>query len=247
MQPVGGRLADERVDDLLNERVEPCGRLVEDEELRPVHQRQHQPDLLPVTLRERSHGPVELELQSRGEALASADVVHAAQRGEVAQVLSPGQALVQPQVAGQVADTRANPPTLRAHVEPEHLGPAGARADQVEQQPDRRRLPGTVQAQIAENLPDPHRERQIADADCRPVVLRETRHADRLTGHDRRLGPAAGARIARSPAVLDGRRRRRGAKNYAYAGRPLDASQRLTARYFGKRFSAAARMRCEAA
>ena len=48
---LGLRLADERVERLLDQRVQARGGLVEDQQLRPVLERDHEPDLLLVALR----------------------------------------------------------------------------------------------------------------------------------------------------------------------------------------------------
>src|SRR4030067_233201 len=61
---VGARLADERVEFLLDQRVQALRRLVEDEQLGPVHEGLHEPDLLPVAVRERLDLHAELEVQA---------------------------------------------------------------------------------------------------------------------------------------------------------------------------------------
>jgi len=68
--PVGGSLPEEVEHLLLHERVETRGRLIENEELRPVGKRLDQADLLPVALRQCAPGPVEVCHKAPGQALA---------------------------------------------------------------------------------------------------------------------------------------------------------------------------------
>src|SRR6185437_7133584 len=119
-------------------------------ERRPVHERLDETDLLPVPLRERPHRPVELELEPSGERVAVTDVAHPPQRGEVAQVLARGEALVEPEVAGEVTEAPSRRGPRASHVRSEELDSPRARTDQVEQQPDRRRLAGAVGPEVAE-------------------------------------------------------------------------------------------------
>lgn len=58
---------DEVVDLLLDERVEPRGRLVEDEEGGLAHERLDQSDLLAVSLGQGPEGPVDVEVEPFGQ------------------------------------------------------------------------------------------------------------------------------------------------------------------------------------
>ncbi|HVL97704.1 MAG TPA: hypothetical protein VM324_00210 [Egibacteraceae bacterium] len=51
----------------LEQWVEPACRLVEDEQLRTVHERLHDADLLLVALRQPADGPVEVEVEALSE------------------------------------------------------------------------------------------------------------------------------------------------------------------------------------
>ena len=73
--------AQERVEGLLHQRVEPGRRLVEDEQLGPVEEGEDDPDLLAVALRERPYRTVELELQAAGDRFAVAEAGQPAERG----------------------------------------------------------------------------------------------------------------------------------------------------------------------
>ena len=180
---VRGRLGDELVDDLLHERVEPGGRLVEDGQRRAVHERLDEPDLLPVPLRERLDRPVELELEAVRDPLSVTEVGHPAQRREVAEVLPRREPLVQAEVAGEVAEV---PPRLRAgaaDVHPEELDPPGGRPDQVEQQPDGGGLAGAVRAEVAEDLTLADLEREVGNTAIAAVVLRQVIGSNDRRGH----------------------------------------------------------------
>ena len=102
---LGLGLADDLVERLLDERVEARRRLVEDEQVGPVLERDDQADLLLVALR------VLLELAASGRcrgarssSAAGRPVDAAAQVGEVLDRLAAGQLVVQRELARQVAD-----------------------------------------------------------------------------------------------------------------------------------------------
>ena len=75
---VGSGLVDERVEGALHQRVEPVGRLVQDEEVGPVHERLDEADLLSVALRQGGDRPVELELEALRERRRVTESAHAA-------------------------------------------------------------------------------------------------------------------------------------------------------------------------
>ena len=60
--------ADELVEDLLMQRIEPAGRLVEDQHRRTVHERDHQKELLFVPVRVLAIPAAKVEVESLGEA-----------------------------------------------------------------------------------------------------------------------------------------------------------------------------------
>src|SRR5207248_6395458 len=78
-------LAQQGVELLLVQRVEAAGRLVEDEKVRPVHEREHDRELLLVAARVFAKAPAEVEVEALGQ-LAHAPAVdaapHAAQVGD---------------------------------------------------------------------------------------------------------------------------------------------------------------------
>ena len=142
--PVALRAAHELHEALLHDRVESHRRLVQDQQLRLVHERLHDPDLLAIPLRQAADARPEVQLEPRRELVDAASGDTAAQVAEVAKQLPSRLPAVNDEVAGQVADAG----TQRGATEPwalaEHGHRSPARADQVEQDPDRGRLAGTV-------------------------------------------------------------------------------------------------------
>ena len=102
---LGLGLADELVERLLDERVESRRRLVQDEQVRPVLEGDDEADLLLVALRVLLEPPRWVDLEPLDEARLVGPVDAAAEAGEVAQRLAAGQAVVQAELAGDVAET----------------------------------------------------------------------------------------------------------------------------------------------
>jgi hypothetical protein len=107
-----------------------------------VHERLHEPDLLPVALGQAPDPRAEVEVQAVGERLDPASGQATAQIAQVGQDLVDRLLRVDDEVAGQVAEPPAERYALAARIEPEHHGRACRRPNQVEEQPDRRRLAG---------------------------------------------------------------------------------------------------------
>ena len=80
--PLRDDLPEQRVEALLHQRVEPGDRLVEDQQLRLVHERLDQPELLAVARRELVHGAVQLRVEALRQRVADPAVDSAAQLGE---------------------------------------------------------------------------------------------------------------------------------------------------------------------
>jgi hypothetical protein len=103
------------------------------------------------------------------------------------QELAPGQELVEVGVLGQEADVLAE--RGLAHVAPEHLRAAAARADQGEQDLQRGGLARAVRADEAEDLALAHAEADalehalLAHAEAGPVVLDEALDLDHHPAH----------------------------------------------------------------
>src|SRR6266511_447276 len=149
----GPGLAYQLLELLLHERVQAAGRLVEDEQLRVVHERLYQADLLLVPLGQGADlpGGVQLEpLGQLGDPLLGYPAAGVAE--EPKQLVDPVPA-VEAQLAGQVPDPPPDRHPLAARVGAEHAYPATGGPDEVEHQPDRGGLAGAVGAEEAEDLP----------------------------------------------------------------------------------------------
>ncbi len=144
-----------------------------------MHERLDETDLLAVALRERADRPVELELEPCGEPLAVAEVAHPPERREVAEVLARREALVETEVAGQVAKASAG---LRAPR-------GGRRARRARPVPSWGRIRSSIRRivvvfpapfgpEVAEDLALFDLERQVGDAAVAAVVLRQVIGSD---------------------------------------------------------------------
>ena len=178
-------------------------------ELRPVGKRLDQPDLLPVPLRQRAHRPVEVGVEPLGERVdLGPESAHAAERGEVAHDLAPRQALVEAEVARERrrGDARSATPSRRGSRPSTRTLPDVGR-DEVEQEPDRRRLAGAVRPEVAEDLALRDREREVDHAAVGAVALGQPVGDDRV--HPGVSGRSATARIRCSYPASCGRSRAR--------------------------------------
>ena len=98
---VGGSLAQERSELLLQKRVEPARRLVEDNELGPVHERLDDADLLAVALGELSDGALERDAEPLDKLVAKAPFDPSPEAGQGLELFAGGQAVVETKVAGR--------------------------------------------------------------------------------------------------------------------------------------------------
>jgi hypothetical protein len=146
----GRGLAQQRSELLLQQRVESAGRLVEHEQLRPVHERLHEAELLPVPLRELADRTVEDGAEALAECVPQRRV-DTSQAGKRVELLLAGQPIGET-VSGQVPDTAARLDRRAAHVESEQLRATSGRVDETEKEPDAGRLPRAVRTEKAEHL-----------------------------------------------------------------------------------------------
>ncbi len=150
--PIGRGLAKERANLRLEKRIEAGRGLVEDDEIRAVHERLHDADLLAVPLRELADWTVEIQVETRAELVAQPLVdasTQACQRGEL---LAAGESIGEPKIARQVTDATPRGGAVTVDVTPEKRRASCGRVDQPEEQADRRRLPGAVRPEVAEDL-----------------------------------------------------------------------------------------------
>ena len=151
---LGLRLADELVERLLDERVEARRGLVEHQQLRAVLQRDRPAPtfcLLPFeySLNLRRRVDVEaLDQRRRWYAVSTPP----RRLREVLDRLAAGQAVVEGELAGDVADPAVDRDRVHGRLDAEHERAAARRPDEVEQRPDGGRLAGAVRAEEAEHL-----------------------------------------------------------------------------------------------
>jgi hypothetical protein len=132
----------------LHQRAKAAGRLVEDQQLGAACEGRDQLHLLPVPVREHAHLLARVELKALDQLLAVASVSAAAHASEELERLRTRQCRPQVGLRGDVGHAAMGLDRLRPGVDAEELRPPGARA----QQPDRRRLAGTVRPQVAVHL-----------------------------------------------------------------------------------------------
>ncbi len=125
-------LTEQRVKALLDERIEPRSRLVENQQLGLVHERLDQPELLPVPGGELPHLPVEIRVEALSERVAHAPVDAPAQPREIVEHRASGQLRIERQVTRQEADAPVNLDAVAPRIEPEHPRGARSRPDQIE-------------------------------------------------------------------------------------------------------------------
>ena len=152
MQPRVSLLDDQRQELLLHQRIEPAGRLVEDQQLRRVKAGEDQADLLPVPPRELAERAIEIGTKALGQGLGAAEALDSPQAGEEPDRLAACCLLSVAEVTGEVAQASPDGDAIAVAVEAEDAGAAAARVKQVKQGADRRRLARPVGAEEAEDL-----------------------------------------------------------------------------------------------
>src|SRR5262249_23280543 len=124
-------------------------------------------------------------------------------RPEVREVLFGGQIRIDRQLARQVADEPARLETAVMTVDAEHRRRAARRTQQVENEPDRRRLAGAVGAEEAEDLAALDVERETIHPDHSTEVLGEAIEV-KGRGHDRPCLSRASSRSAATKTSVGG-------------------------------------------
>jgi hypothetical protein len=140
------------------DRVDPDGRLVQEQHLGLVQQAAgdvqplpHPPRVALDALLLPAGQPRELQQLADARLLLAGR--HAVQLGEVAQVVQPGEPFVEPAVAAEhVADLAPHRSGVLDDVVPEHPGRAGGRQQQRDEHLDRRGLARTVGPEQPEQL-----------------------------------------------------------------------------------------------
>ena len=172
-------------------RVEAVRRLVEEHELRVVHERLGELHALPHAGRVAAHLAVALleeadEAQDLGGALARGAARQAVDAGHVRHELGGADVEREAVVLGHVADVPADLEPLGDDVEVEHLRRAGGGLEQAEQDADQGALAGAVRPHQADDARlqvevEPV-EREDAPVPLRQPARLDERHRDSLAG-----------------------------------------------------------------
>jgi hypothetical protein len=171
--PLGDGLAEEPEERLLHERVEPGGRLVEDEQVGPVLECDDQPDLLLVALGVLLEAARRVEVEAGDEVGLVERVDVAAKVREVLDRLLAREPVEQGELAGQVADAPMDGHRVGRRLDPEHARAPRGRAEEVQEEADSGGLPGAVRPEEAEDLALLHAEVHVDDTQVGSVELGE--------------------------------------------------------------------------
>jgi len=162
----------QRPDGLLRERVEPGGRLIENQHRGPRHQRKKKAELLSVTLGVRPCVAREVELQPVRKQVNVGRVYWASSNaGEEGDHLGAAQPGIEAEVSGQIAYERTSITRPPLAVDTQNAGPARRRADEVKQQPNRGGLTGAVRTKKAEDFALFHLQGESIECPERTEVL----------------------------------------------------------------------------
>ncbi len=220
---ISADLVEDPVELLLDQRIEAGRRLVEDDQAGPMHEGLDETHLLLVAVRERLDRPIQLGVEALGELLGVGQVLHAAERREVAQQVATGHARVERHLAGEVADVAPELDGRTVCRVAQDAGRALRRTNEVQEQADGGRLSRAVGPEVAEDLALPDLEVDVDDAALAAVGLGQSLGPD---GRGVRGGTRHGATILWAPGPA--RRRVRailpGASTRASQGAPWGCS-----------------------
>src|SRR5207253_7989145 len=142
-----------------------------------------QPDLLSIAAGELSQRTLEVGVEALGQRLGTANSLDPAQPCEQPQRLAAARLPAEAEIAGEIAEPRADRDAVATAVEAEETGAAAGRVVKVEQGADRRRLAGAVGSEKAEDLPRRDGEGDVLDAAVAAVELRQPLGLDRRSAH----------------------------------------------------------------
>src|SRR5215218_2688796 len=171
--PLGPDLADYLQELLLNQRVQPAGGLVQDQERRPVEHGLYETDLLLVPPREPAHRTFQIRTQPVGQLARIPEIRHPTQPGEEPQELLPTHPVLQRELARQITHPRPDLHAPSPSVHPEDPRPPLRGAQETQQRANGRRLARAVGTEEAEHLAFLHREIYMPDARVIAVVFGE--------------------------------------------------------------------------
>src|SRR5580704_15830803 len=188
-------------------RIEARGRLVEDSDLRALHQNLGKAETLPHAARKGGDALIgkfgKPDLLDRvGDALLALGEPKADQAGGVAQVIGGGEVIIEADRVGQIADAAFDRKRLARRIEAEHADFAAGDFRQAEQHQDGRRLTRAVGTEETENLTAPDGERDVVDGDRCAVVFGEARGLDNGILVHRRPNLATAPTMTRSATPI---------------------------------------------
>ena len=159
-------------------RIETRRRLVEDGDLRALHQDFGKAEPLPHAAREGGDALVGEfgkpdPLDRVGDALLALGEAKADQARGIAQIVGGGEIVIEADRVRQIADAALDRERLARRIEAEHAHFAAGDVGQAEHHQDGRRLARAVRAEETENLAAPDGERDVVDGDRRAVVFGE--------------------------------------------------------------------------
>ncbi len=114
---------------MLEERIKAAGGLVEDEQLRVMHERLDHTDLLSVALGQRSDPETEIQIETLRELVDPSGRHTSTQVAQVGQQLDTGLVAIDDEVARQVSDAATQSDAIVSRVKPEHHRPAAGWTD----------------------------------------------------------------------------------------------------------------------
>ena len=167
-------------------RIQPIGRLIEDEQLRRRQQRTSKGQPLQVAERQRAGSPIGiwLECQPLDDSIDPGRIGHPGQATGDVEVLSDGELRVGGRRLDEVAHS---PPQVRGsavHPLAEQLRVPRRRPDHPEQHSDRRRLAGSVETEERVDLAARDAQVDLVDRQhTAPVLLGEASRGDREVAH----------------------------------------------------------------
>src|SRR5450759_2858778 len=167
-------LVDAQPEGLFHQRVEPAGRLVHHQQVRPRHQRGEDAQLLAVPLRVGAHFLAGVEVEALNKQVPVLRVEAPMYFSQQVQRLLAGQGRPQRRLPGDVCHSLVDVDLLLLGVHPEDRGPPRGGHYQAEQQPDGRRLSRSVGPQVAHDLTFGDLELEGGQRHQRTVLLAQT-------------------------------------------------------------------------
>ena len=188
-------------------RIETGGRLIEDRDLRLLHEDFGKCEPLPHAARECLHavvgnvGKPDVS-KRRGDLLLALLSFEPDQARDIAQVVGRGEIVVEADLIGHIADATFHDQRLTRRIVPEHDRLPIRNVGQAEQHQDGRRLAGAVRAEQSENLALRDGERDSVHHGDAVIALGELMGLDEVFGHRRPNLATAPTRISSAAPMM---------------------------------------------